>query len=339
MMAELMFPQIHERIRFFTGQRLYASDIQSVEEYNRRMRWLHNQSLHQPGVGSGFAVTAEIGDREVAVESGYAVDSLGREIVLSQKKVLPVPPVSDDGFGNPVKYDLTINYPKDDVLEETETRSGICLPRDAVRLSEEPVFCWVKLDINLQPQDESLKNEIKDGLKIIVTRVEIYNCKINKDLSIAQRRNARPATRPFIYAGKTNIDSTEWEVEERIKEANGSTGDTVLLLLKTTVDTSEAQFEIVPHYSARIEGERVVESNQQFGYIIEGFVYVIVPIDDTTNKQLTSRIDIYLLLPSFALFSRAKDINPPEFLSKEISEINKKFKELKWHIVWMGIEE
>mgnify|MGYP001036441712 CR=1 FL=1 len=45
--------QFLERIQFFNGQRLFASDLQALEAFNREMRWLHNQSLHQPGVGSG----------------------------------------------------------------------------------------------------------------------------------------------------------------------------------------------------------------------------------------------------------------------------------------------
>ena len=67
-----------ERIAFFDGQRLFASDLQFLEQFNREMRWLHNRSLHQPGIGSGFAVSGNKGDREVRIEPGYAIDNLGR---------------------------------------------------------------------------------------------------------------------------------------------------------------------------------------------------------------------------------------------------------------------
>ena len=56
--------QFLERIQFFNGERLFASDLQALEAFNREMRWLHNQSLHQAGVGSGFQVTGNIGDRQ-----------------------------------------------------------------------------------------------------------------------------------------------------------------------------------------------------------------------------------------------------------------------------------
>ena len=78
-----------ERQRFFDGQRLFADDMQAIEAFNREMRWLHNQSLHQPGVGNGFAVHGKKGDREVAVGAGYAIDDLGREIGLRQPAALP----------------------------------------------------------------------------------------------------------------------------------------------------------------------------------------------------------------------------------------------------------
>ena len=68
-----------ERSRFFDGQRLFASDLQAVEAFGREMRWLHNQSLHQPGIGSGFAVSGSKGDREVVIQPGYAIDAEGRD--------------------------------------------------------------------------------------------------------------------------------------------------------------------------------------------------------------------------------------------------------------------
>src|SRR5258708_38918287 len=93
-MAIIDAMQSLERIQFFNGQRLFASDLQGLESFNREMRWLHNQSLHQAGVGSGFAVVGKKDDREVTVSAGYAVDSLGREIVLTKTLRGPLPAVT-----------------------------------------------------------------------------------------------------------------------------------------------------------------------------------------------------------------------------------------------------
>src|ERR1700682_1067119 len=97
-----------ERLQFFNGQRLAATDLQSIDDLNRQMRWLHNQSLHQPGVGNGYAITGKKGDREVTIQPGYAIDSTGREIVLTQPYTQPVPPQAGDGQGGPAVFDLTL---------------------------------------------------------------------------------------------------------------------------------------------------------------------------------------------------------------------------------------
>src|SRR5258707_13601471 len=61
-----------ERVRFFDNERLIAPDLQAIDDFARQMRWLHNRSLHQPGVASGYAVAGQKGDREVTIQPGYA---------------------------------------------------------------------------------------------------------------------------------------------------------------------------------------------------------------------------------------------------------------------------
>src|SRR5438094_6049981 len=90
-----------DRPTFFNGQRLFAPDLQGIEQVNREMRWLHNQSLHQPGIGNGYAVTGRKGERVVTVGPGYAIDSTGREIMLTSTVTLTVPPVAGEEDGSP----------------------------------------------------------------------------------------------------------------------------------------------------------------------------------------------------------------------------------------------
>ena len=108
--------QFLERIQFFNGERLFASDLQALEAFNREMRWLHNLSLHQAGVGSGFQVVGNVGDRQVTIAPGYAIDCCGREIILTEPQLLPIPPIADNGSGGSVFYDLTVSYPDDTEL-------------------------------------------------------------------------------------------------------------------------------------------------------------------------------------------------------------------------------
>jgi hypothetical protein len=241
-MATLNDTRFVERIQFFDGQRLLAPDLQALETFNREMRWLHNQTLHQPGIGSGYAVHGKKGDREVTVAPGYALDALGREIVLTRDRRLPVPPVAGAGNGRPSQYDLAVAYPSDEDLKPTETREGVCLTQGVVRLREEPVFCWIPLGKDGQPIDTNLKVRVRDGLFIVLARVAIANCQLEKPVSTVQRRNARPPKQPHIACG---VASPTWEW----KPANN-----FLVLLAAAVDTRCGGFATAPSYWARLRG-------------------------------------------------------------------------------------
>ncbi len=272
--------QFLERIQFFNGQRLFASDLQSLEAFNREMRWLHNQSLHQPGVGSGYAVTGKKGDREVTITPGYCLNSLGQEIILTENHVEPIPPVADNGAGASVFYDLTVSYPDDTDLKTSETRDGICLPLGVVRLREEPVFCWVRLtDDGVQPVDAQLKDRIQKGLFIVLARIEVFNCKLKQPVSVNQRRNARPAKQPYIACGR--YTPSNWQIEYLGGTTPPVTQDlnaAGLLFppvrIYTTVDTSSGGFQATPEYTIRLVGERVKNGTVNDVYILDGLISI-----------------------------------------------------------------
>lgn len=253
--------QFLERMQFFNGQRLFASDLQALEAFNREMRWLHNQSLHQPGVGSGFAVSGNKGDRQVTVTPGYALNSLGQEIILTETHVEPIPPVADNGAGASAFYDLTVSYPDDTALKASETREGICLPVGVVRLREEPVFCWVRLgDDAVQPADPQLKERIQKGLFIVLARIEVFNCQLKQPVSVSQRRNARPSKQPYIACG--TFTPTNWQAapigQTTFPDVNLDDGDLQFPAVRifTQVDTSSGGFQATPDYTARLIGNR-----------------------------------------------------------------------------------
>ncbi|HBY98943.1 MAG: hypothetical protein M5U01_28145 [Ardenticatenaceae bacterium] len=336
-----------ERLQFFNGQRLFASDLQGVEAFNREMRWLHNSSLHQPGIGNGFAAYGKKGDREVTIGPGYAIDARGREIVLTQTDIQQVPPVAGGAAGKPVLYDLTVSYPEDSDLEEAETREGVCLPRGVIRLREKPIFCWVRLDSNGQPIDGGLKQDVLTGMKIVLARAEVLNCQLNKDLSVAQRRSARPAKQPYITCG--TVDPTDWEVW-RIAEPTIFTIQPTAITqarlgafilpcgLTTDIDTASAGFLTIPCYSARIEGQRLnLISSAEETHVIDGLVNIRNP----TPKGFT--IDVLLIAQLFqtvaeprfttlaAMTSAAED-EEEDFCAQILPFFS------GWHVVWMGVE-
>lgn len=71
------------RVNFFDGMLLTGEDLRAEQDYNRRMRYLHNR-LHGYGVVEGLEVTADRKDRVVHVSAGWAIDRQGREIVLTE---------------------------------------------------------------------------------------------------------------------------------------------------------------------------------------------------------------------------------------------------------------
>jgi hypothetical protein len=306
-----------ERLQFFNGQRLFASDLQGLEAFNREMRWLHNQSLHQPGIGNGFAVAGKKGDREVTIGPGYAIDAEGREIVLTQSQVEPIPPVAGEPDGSPTLYDLTVSYPDDAFLEETERREGICRqPGGTIRLKEEPIFCWIRLNEDGQPQETKQKQEILAGMRIVLARAEVLNCQLNKDISIAQRLSARPPKQPYICCREVAPEWRSWMIApfNPVQLLNSDTGRSFaaqivrslaffpIILpfgLQAEIDTAQCGFLTTPCYSARISGLRIkpftlpdnpndTAGSQDFSFtfLVDGLVQIVNPLPNKFTAQV-----------------------------------------------------
>jgi hypothetical protein len=312
-----------ERLRFFNGQRLLSTDLQGIDDFNRGMRWLHNLSLHQSGIGSGFAVYGNKGDREITIKAGYAIDDLGREIVLTHPETLPVPPVAGDDKGKSIFYDLTVSYPDDSALEEAETRDGICLKRGVVRLREEPVFCWVALTMGpdgFVPIDPSLKADIQTHRKIILAQIEVLNCQLNQSICIVHRPDARPDCGPYIACGKE--ESIRWKPARELNEALASQFAQMSLPLfafTAEINTSSAGFLTVPSYSVNVVGRR---STKQF---------VILDLLCRVRAAEIDRFTMFLLVLVVPLQTRALRSGRSIDLIK--NTVN------SWTIVWMGVED
>jgi len=100
-----------DRLNYFNGQRLEASDLKLEQQYHVRVwRWL-NKSLYTTGIAQGLEVTADSGNPlNVIVSPGLALDSQGQEIILLDQVSIPVigtpstsPGVVDGNY-------LTIHY-------------------------------------------------------------------------------------------------------------------------------------------------------------------------------------------------------------------------------------
>lgn len=336
-----------ERQRFFDGQRLFADDLQQIEGFNREMRWLHNESLHQPGIGNGFAVSGHKGDREVVVAAGYAIDDLGREIVLTTPRTLPVPPVAGDADGRARQYVLTIGYPDDTDLEQVELRQGICDTRGAVRLREEPIFCWVALNPDGSPAEDA--SDIISGRRTVLAQIAVRNCKLDSDLSIVQRRNARPTGLPRLACG---VDTPVWHPWDPWE---GDSDRTVLRELRfyrlvggvqADIATGAGGFLATPGYFARIDGPRRIVAVKKPKTAGEGGGEPIdeqLPLEAVVLDGLLSVVDAgpagfvarVLVLRFDTGFGQA---SPPVELPVSDNELDLPEMLKVWHVGWMGFE-
>jgi hypothetical protein len=292
-----------KRIQFFNGQRLSADDLAELQRANRELRWLHNRSLHGWGIGIGYGVEGERGDTSVTIAPGYALDCMGREIILTEPLTVTVPATagrSESGTVVPAVFYLTVSYKADADQPVAERRAGVCVPAGTVRLDEGPLVAW------REPQD------ITDGMDIILAQANVLNCQLDSTLALGVRRSARPSQQPYLASGETVAASTVWTVKI---ESGVQVGVT------TRVDTSAARFQATPTYFAHVIGSRVVSTS-----VGQQIALTLIAVSQPAPAGFNC--DVYL--PS------GEVPGGPLYLSAE--EAAAVLNSLQWSVVWMGIE-
>ncbi len=291
-----------QRVTFFAGQQLTATDLAELEKAQRMRAWLHNRSLHSWGIGIGLAVTGEAGASMVEVAEGYAIDCLGREIILTESKTLPVPAVAGTPSGGEAVYYLVAGYQEDDDQAVAERRRGVCVPEGTVRLTEEPRLEWLEAV------------DVDEGIDVILAKAWVKNCQLSQPLSLLERRSARPSQYPYINANQTQAQAggTVWE---RWYDDNG-----LLVGVTTFVDTSVARFQATPWYMAHVVGERYFNSR---------FIVSQDAVTEATPTGFTFRAHLRASFTGDIL---------DDFVASISSSDSDDSSNLAWHVVWMGIE-
>ncbi len=290
-----------ERITFFPGQRLQANDLSDVQDVDRHLRWLHNRSLHAWGIGIGLGVIGEAGESAVQIEPGYGIDCIGREIILTEPRVKPIPAVAGDQAGKAVEFFLVAAYQDDADQAVRERRRGVCLPDGTVRLGEEPLLEWKK------------RGKLREGFELVLAQVWILNCRLNRPVSLVGRRSARPSDAPYVATGQTTTGATEW--------TSWVVGG-VVLGVAVDVDTSPARFRTTPHLTAHVVGERILPGTPPF-------LAIGLP---TITARSPEQFTLSVVFPSIGA-----SFNPPSLLNPTAGPGIVK-KTLKWSVAWMGVE-
>lgn len=303
------------RVAFFDGQRLEAADLNGAADVQRQFRWLHNRSLHNWGIGLGYAVQGAKGDRQVTISPGYAVDCQGRELILTRTLTKPVPARADDGHGKAAVFYLVAAYPDDTRLTALERRDGDCGAGGAVRYREEASIYW-------KPQDEA----VASGMEIVLAQAKVQNCRLAAALSTDQRRYARPPQQPYIAAGESTLGATGWELWQSTATP---TTPSVTLGVLAKVDTSDARFGTAPEYQARVNGPRLIAGPDGREVLLEGMAVVLEPKRDGFSLGV-------ILPPDQTGINPSVPLNPPSLLG-DAAQLLKTLND-NWTVVWLGVE-
>jgi hypothetical protein len=150
-----------------------------------------------------------------------------------------------------------------------------------------------------------------------LARVEVFNCQLNQPISLAERRNARPATRPYVAGGAT--DTSGWG-----KPTASAFGVEVIY----PVDTTSGCFRTAPCYTARIAGDRhfTFEINgTSMDFWLDGFVSITEPTVDGFNALV--------LIP--AILMELRNTSLAVQVAKDLAA---KLVQNNWTVEWVGVE-
>jgi hypothetical protein len=257
------------RVRYHSGQKLSASDLQLSSDRQASLRALHMRALHNTwGIALDFQVSLENDNSELLVQPGLAYDGFGQELILTSQK-------SFNLSGRNSESQTVLVVSKADIDAKFESALNFC---EQEELHYDLEFSWRE------------KNQVRLGRDIPLAELTFDGNEVFLDVGL--RRYAKPMRRPKIESGTLKLSWDQWE--PKIIE-----NETVALKLKQPVDTSIAGFSTeLPYYFAQIvdttyqEGEA---TKQVFDLGKDGFIVPLLIIDfmeKTSTYFQTNRIGV-----------------------------------------------
>jgi hypothetical protein len=220
-----------DRVTWRDGQRLASRDMNDSVSRETRLRWLHNRFIHGAAFGNwgivdGFRVQLATSGRLVGVYPGYAVDILGRDLVLSVNVAVDVPDVS-----GPTSLVLAARYRGDAAYRARHSQRDECTGTPFSSGGERPAFVWLPLE------------DVEPGIDLPLAGAHVTTGIAQAPLAPVQRY-MRAMTRPRIAFGTTRAFQTGWH--------DIKLGGVPEEWVQTFVNTSAAGFVRTPRYFARL---------------------------------------------------------------------------------------
>lgn len=131
------------RPNYFSGEALLTNDFKAEQEFHLSLLRYNNASLRTHGIARGLEVYWEQDSNQVKIDQGMAIDRLGREIILTQERIIKL-----DNIGGLDPWFLTINYHEVYADLTEEPGSGI---KGYKRIVQEP-----QIDIVQIPKESGL---------------------------------------------------------------------------------------------------------------------------------------------------------------------------------------
>ena len=178
-----------ERNRYYPGKMLASADFQAEQTYFNNKRRFINNLMYGSGIICGCGVF-NLDDLSIMVESGVAIDDLGREIIIDSSVVKKLSAI--DGFDS-LKSDhaaLCLRY------QEEEVHTVYTMSQSAVEEGKEYEYNRISegyqlflMDADSDPQEFEMETEFLSQLSLMTS--EDYDIRLLVPSSLSKGRNVK----------------------------------------------------------------------------------------------------------------------------------------------------
>lgn len=158
-----------ERNHYFWGKLLSAEDFTAEQRYHNEKRWFLNCLLYGAGVLCGLDVI-KLDEKKILVQTGAALDSAGRELVLSAPKTENISLIEGFSFDNQEGFSyLCLCFGEKFQQEAVALEPGGA--KQYNRILEDVRLCFTQTPPLVKPPPQSLDEALEDSGLVYLAKV------------------------------------------------------------------------------------------------------------------------------------------------------------------------